>query len=97
MRVAALRATGAAEVWIRGGGWNANVWTDGVAPHRRVLDAVAPLAPVVLDSKELHGVWANSAALRRAGIDAATPEVPGGVIERDADGEPTGILREDRR
>ncbi len=93
-RVAALRATGAAEVWIRGGGWNANVWTDGVAPHRRVLDAVAPLAPVVLDSKELHGVWANSAALRRAGIDAATPEVPGGVIERDADGEPTGILRE---
>ena len=80
--------------WIRGGGWNANIWTDGVAPHRALLDAVAPETPVALDSKELHAVWVNSAALRMAGIDAATMDVPGGVIERDADGEPTGILRE---
>ena len=94
-RVAAVSAAGhGAELWIRGGGWNANTWVDGVAPHRRVLDAVAPQLPVVLDSKELHGVWANSVALRRAGIDASTPDVPGGVIERDEDGEPTGILRE---
>lgn len=94
-RAAAMRAAGGgASGWIRGGGWNANMWQDGVAPHRRVLDAVAPDVPVVLDSKELHGVWANSAALRRAGIGADTPDVPGGVIERDSDGEPTGILRE---
>jgi predicted amidohydrolase YtcJ len=82
------------ETWIRGGGWNANIWTDGVAPHRALLDAVAPETPVALDSKALHAVWVNSAALRIAGIDAATPDVPGGIIERDADGVPTGILHE---
>ncbi len=81
-------------VWLRGGGWNANIWTDGVQPHRTILDAVAPETPVALDSKELHAVWANSAALHRAGIDAATPDVPGGIVERDADGTPTGVLRE---
>ena len=82
------------DAWIRGGGWNANIWTDGVKPHRALLDAVAAGTPVALDSKDLHAVWVNSAALRRAGIAAATADVPGGVIERDADGEPTGILRE---
>jgi predicted amidohydrolase YtcJ len=81
------------EVWLRGGGWNENVWTDA-KPHRRLLDEVAPDMPVALDSKELHAVWANSAALRRAGINRDTADVPGGVIERDPDGEPTGVLRE---
>ena len=42
------------DAWIRGGGWNANIWTDGVAPHRALLDAVAPETPVALDSKALH-------------------------------------------
>jgi predicted amidohydrolase YtcJ len=82
------------DAWIRGGGWNANIWTDGVAPHRALLDAVAPETPIALDSKALHALWVNSAALRIAGIDAATPDVPGGIIERDADGVPTGILHE---
>jgi predicted amidohydrolase YtcJ len=80
--------------WIRGGGWNTNIWTDGIAPHRALLDAAAPETPVALDSKELHAVWVNSMALRMAGIDATTTDVPGGVIERDTNGEPTGILRE---
>jgi predicted amidohydrolase YtcJ len=89
------------DTWLRGGGWNVNLWTNGpltgifdVRPHRSLLDAAAPDVPVMLDSKDLHAVWLNSAALRRAGIDAATPDVPGGVIERDAAGQPTGILRE---
>lgn len=80
--------------WVRGGGWNTNIWADGSLPHRRILDAAAGDTPVALDSKALHAVWANSAALRLAGITAATPDVPGGVIERDADGEPTGVLHE---
>ena len=80
--------------WLRGAGWHASTWTDGVRPHRALLDAVAPDIPVALDSKDLHSIWLNSAALRRAGITAATADVPGGVIERDADGEPTGVLRE---
>lgn len=83
-----------AGAWLRGGGWNVNIWADGSRPHRRVLDAVAPAVPVALDSKELHAVWLNSEALRRAGITAATPDTPGGVIERDAAGEPTGVLKE---
>lgn len=80
--------------WLRGGGWNVNAWADGSRPHRHLLDAVAPDTPVALDSKELHAVWLNSEALRRAGITTATPDVPGGLIERDPDGTPTGILKE---
>lgn len=93
-RVQALRAAHMSEnTWLRGGGWNENIWTDA-KPHRRLLDEAAPDIPIALDSKELHAVWANSAALRRAGINRHTLDVPGGVIERDADGEPTGVLRE---
>lgn len=87
-----LRRAGG-DAWLRGGGWNENVWTDA-KPHRRLLDEIAPDMPVALDSKELHAVWANSAALRRAGINKDTADVPGGVIERDPDGEPNGVLRE---
>jgi len=80
--------------WLRGAGWHASMWADGVRPHRALLDAVAPDIPVALDSKDLHSIWLNSSALRRAGITAATADAPDGVIERDADGEPTGVLRE---
>ena len=80
--------------WVLGGGWNPSIWADGIAPHRILLDEVAPDVPVVLDSKDLHGVWANTTALRRAGIGRDTPDVAGGIIERDGAGEPTGILRE---
>lgn len=80
--------------WIRGGGWDANLWTDGVAPHRSLLDAVAPETPILLHSKDLHSAWVNSAALRHAGLTATTADIAGGVIERDANGEPTGVLRE---
>ena len=85
---------GSSGIWIRGGGWNQSTWADGLAPHRALLDEAAPDIPVALDSKELHAVWANTAALRRAGIDRETADVAGGVIERDSDGEPTGVLRE---
>jgi len=80
--------------WIRGGGWSVDRWTDAAAPHKALLDAVAPDLPVALDGKELHSLWLNSAALHRAGITAATGDVPGGVIDRDSTGEPTGILRD---
>lgn len=80
--------------WLRGGGWDANIWPEGM-PTRQMLDQVAPLHPVALDSKDWHSVWANSLALARAGITAATPDPGDGVIERDPQtGEPTGILRE---
>ena len=80
--------------WLRGGGWDANIWPEGL-PTRQMLDQVAPLHPAALDSKDWHSLWVNSAALARAGISAGTPDPSNGVIERDAQtGEPTGILRE---
>ena len=80
--------------WLRGGGWDASLWPAGSRAHRAILDAVAGDIPVVLDSKDLHSVWLNSAALRRAGLTPSTAEIVGGVIERDADGQPNGVLRE---
>ena len=81
----ALPATG----WVRGLGWRDADWTE--PPTRAALDAIAPDAPVVLTSKDYHSLWLNSAALARAGGDL---DAPGGVVERDAAGEPTGVLRE---
>ncbi|MGX1472348.1 UNVERIFIED_CONTAM: putative amidohydrolase YtcJ [Streptomyces canus] len=85
--------------WITGLGWDPGYLAECLAdprrfPHRRDLDAVAPHHPVCLTDFSSHMVWANSEALRRCGIDKGSTPPPGGVIDRDADGEPTGILRE---
>lgn len=77
---------------IVGRGWDANRWTD--APHRSLLDHAACDRPVLLHSKDFHAMWVNSAALAAAGVTRDTPDPSGGVIERDASGEPTGVLRE---
>ncbi len=93
-RVAERAAHTAPGHWIRGGGWDANVWPEGT-PTRTLLDAVTPHHPVLLDSHDWHSVWVNSLVLARAGITAATPDPDDGVIERDpVTGEPTGVLRE---
>ncbi len=82
--------------WLRGHGWDRNVWRDSTLPTKVVLDAAAPEHPVALGSKDLHSVWVNSQALVRAGIAAATLDPPGGVIARDPHtGQPTGILLEE--
>lgn len=75
-----------------GRGWDANAWTE--APERGALDAVISDRPVVLYSRDFHNVWLNSAALRASGVGKKTPNPAGGVIEHDAAGEPTGVLRE---
>ncbi|MBC9725282.1 amidohydrolase [Streptomyces sp. TRM68367] len=85
--------------WIVGLGWDPGYLAECLAdprrfPHRRDLDAVAPYHPVCLTDFSSHMVWANSEALRRCGVDAGSTPPPGGVIDRDVDGEPTGILRE---
>ncbi|MFI6818325.1 amidohydrolase [Nonomuraea sp. NPDC050328] len=80
--------------WLFGGRWNANTWTPPQEPDRYALDSVCPDRPIVLPNVDGHSVWANSAALRLAGIDASTPDPAGGEIVRDQYGEPTGILRE---
>ena len=78
--------------WITGGQWD--VASLGVTPHRSYLDRVSPDNPVVLSDISGHSTWANSKALEGANITRATAAPPGGVIERDDKGEPTGVMRE---
>lgn len=93
-RVAGHAARLRTSEWLLGGRWNSNVWDPPVQPDRYALDAVCPANPVALPSVDGHTTWANSAALRLAGIDAGTADPVGGHIVRDERGEPTGILRE---
>ncbi|HEY8581490.1 MAG TPA: amidohydrolase family protein, partial [Capillimicrobium sp.] len=88
----AVAAAGRGESWVRGGGWNENRLPH--APTRAELDPVSGDHPVVLTSFDGHAVAVNSKALALAGITRDTQPPPGGVIERDAAGEPTGVLRE---
>jgi len=78
--------------WLRGYGWRSGDWSDGREPTKDDLDAVTGSTPAALIAKDYHSLWLNSAALAVAGGDL---EVHGGVVERDAAGEPTGVLREE--
>ncbi|MBI3176547.1 MAG: amidohydrolase [Chloroflexi bacterium] len=79
--------------WIRGHGWNYTRWGDDF-PTAAQLDSVSPDHPVYLTAKSMHAGWANSAALRLAGVTADTPDPVGGKVGRDAHGQLTGILFE---
>ncbi|NLG97439.1 MAG: amidohydrolase [Chloroflexi bacterium] len=92
-RVAEKAAQTQPESWIRGHGWNQNNWPEGFGTVKE-LDAAAPNHPVYLTAKSLHAAWANSAALRAAGITRSTPDPQGGVIGRDENGNPNGLLFE---
>jgi predicted amidohydrolase YtcJ len=91
-RVAAFLAADPGGGPVAGRGWDAQGWRE--PPDRACLDAVAGSRPVLLHSKDYHALWVNSAALRAAGVRRDTRDPEGGRIERDAAGEPTGIVRE---
>ena len=78
--------------WLRGYGWRSGDWTPVVEPTKEALDAVTGETPTILISRDYHSVWLNTAALAAANGDL---QVAGGVVERDGDGEPTGVLREE--
>jgi len=78
--------------WVVGGQWDAPAL--GGVPNRAMLDAVSSDRPVYLEDTSGHSVWVNSRALDLARITKATRDPAGGIIERDASGSPTGILRE---
>src|ERR1700746_3057783 len=80
--------------WITGRGWDHTFWPDRKFPNRQQLDAVSPKNPVILTHISGHVAVANSPALKIAEIDKNTPNPPGGEIDHDALGEPTGILKE---
>lgn len=93
--LAAVRAHAAARpgaAWLLGGGWNQAAWQLGRFPTAAELDGAEAERPVWLSRVDGHAGWANSRALALAGITRDTPDPPGGRIERDATGVPTGVL-----
>ncbi|MDD1728231.1 MAG: amidohydrolase, partial [Methanospirillum sp.] len=78
---------------IRGFGWNYFLF-NGSGPDKGIIDAIIPDKPVTLTSFDGHSTWVNTKALDIAEIDNSTPDPIGGMIERDVQGNPTGILRE---
>ena len=78
--------------WVLGHGWNQVLWPVRTFPTATALDAVISDRPVWLERIDGHAGWANSEALRLAGIGARTAAPAGGRIERDRGGRPTGIL-----
>ncbi len=82
------------DAWVLGYGWNESNWPELRFPTRHDLDGVTGGRPAVIWRTDLHAAVANTEALRRAGIDATTPDPPSGVIDRDEIGQPTGVLRE---
>ncbi len=87
----------AASEWVMGGNWDEQRWPGAPLPTRQLIDAATPATPVFVDRYDEHMALANSVALRLAGITARTPDPPGGMIVRDAKGEPTGILKDAAR
>lgn len=80
--------------WLTGGNWDHTLWADKKLPTRHDLDKVTAGHPTFLDRIDGHIAVANSAALAAAGITAKTRPPQGGAIDLDANGEPTGIVRE---
>jgi predicted amidohydrolase YtcJ len=80
--------------WIRNGNWDETKWNPAKLPTRQDIDAVTPDNPVALDRYDGHMVLVNSKVLALAGITSKTPDPPGGVIVRDAAGEPTGAIKD---
>ncbi len=89
LRRARTDATGV----LRGRGWLFDAIPGG-APTAAMIDAVVDDIPVYLDANDYHSCWVNSAALAELGITRDTPDPIGGRIERDAEGESTGMLYE---
>jgi predicted amidohydrolase YtcJ len=83
------------EMWIEGAGWDHTKWASKALPARQDVDSVTGPHPAIFTRTDGHILVANSAALKAAGIDAGTPDPQGGKIDRDANGNPTGIIRED--
>jgi predicted amidohydrolase YtcJ len=82
--------------WILGGSWDEQR-LGGELPTRAWIDAATGDTPVAIPRTDLHMYLLNGAALKAAGITRATADVPGGVIVRDAAGEPTGILKDNAK
>jgi hypothetical protein len=93
-RIRAAAAKAAPGKWLSGGGWDHTLWASGTLPTRADMDAAAGGHPAIFVRVDGHIAVADSAALEASGITKATKDPEGGKIDRDAQGEATGILRE---
>jgi len=93
-RVRKWAATHPRKPWVTGEGWAYAAFPGGL-PTRAQLDALVRDRPAFLGSYDGHTAWANTVALRLAGITRETKDPPGGAIVRDDAGEPTGTLKEE--
>src|SRR5712691_7226714 len=80
--------------WILGGRWDETKWPKPQLPTKEFVDPVTGATPIFVERYDGHQALANSAAMKLAGVDAKTPDVPGGVIMRDASGNPTGTFKD---
>lgn len=96
-RVAAYARTQPKGTWILGGNWDHERWPGGPLPTRQMIDSVTPDNPVFIDRLDGHMALANTAALRLAQVTKDTADPAGGVIVRDAHGEPTGIFKDNAK
>ncbi len=93
-RIAARAKTSAPGDWIIGDGWDHTLWPGQKLPTRQEIDSVTEGHPAIFVRVDGHIAVANSAALQAAGITAKTTPPEGGAIDHDAQGQPTGIVRE---
>jgi predicted amidohydrolase YtcJ len=93
-RMAAYATTIPKGKWILSGLWDEQRWSPVALPTHQLIDDVTPDNPVAVSRTDLHMILANAYAMKLAGVDRNTRDVPGGVILRDAEGNPTGIFKD---
>lgn len=93
-RIARFAARLAPGRWILNGNWDHENWTPARLPTRQLIDEATAKNPVFINRLDGHMALANTAALKLAGVTRETADPPGGTIVRDAQGEPTGVLKD---
>jgi predicted amidohydrolase YtcJ len=93
-RIADDARTRPAGEWIVDGNWDEQKWTPAALPTHEWIDAVTPNNPVWVNRSDGHMMLTNAVAMKLAGITKNTPDIPGGVIVRDREGNPTGIFKD---
>ena len=93
-RIRAFASKLPAGSWITGGDWDHERWPEAKLPTKELIDRFTPNTPVFVSRLDGHMALANSLALKLGGVTSKTVDPPGGVIVRDANGEPTGILKD---
>ena len=80
--------------WILGGQWDHENWTPNNLPTAAMIDAVTPDNPVFVNRLDGHMALANSLAMKLAAVNKDTRDVAGGMIVRDASGNPAGVFKD---